>query len=115
MSEGSVRTEPRGAVMVAHMAGEIDLSNAERLGTDIAEAALPETQCVVLDLTEVEHIDSYGIFVIHGLRQRLRERQTTLVLVVPKDGRIRRALELARIQDLIPVKEQLQDALHALG
>jgi anti-sigma B factor antagonist len=115
MSEGSVRTEPRGAVLVARMAGEIDLSNAERLGVDIAEATPPDAQCVVLDLTEVEHIDSYGIFVIHGLRQRLREHQTTLVLVVPKDGRIRRALELVRIQDLIPVKDELEDALHPLG
>jgi hypothetical protein len=53
--------------------------------------------------------------VIHGLRQRLRERQTVLVLVVPRDGRIRRAVELVRIHDFIPVKEKLEDALHARG
>jgi anti-anti-sigma factor len=115
MSEGTVRFEERGNVMVARMAGEIDLSNAEPLGAEIANAAPPDAERVVLDLTAVEHIDSYGIFVIHGLRQRLREHQTTLVLVIPKDGKIRRALELVRIHDSMPVKEQLEDALHPLG
>jgi anti-anti-sigma regulatory factor len=75
----------------------------------------PRFQRVGLDLTEVEHLDSYGFFVIHGLRQRLQERQTTLVLLIPRDARIRRAVELLRIHDFIPVKEELEDALHTLG
>jgi anti-sigma B factor antagonist len=114
MTEGTVRFEMRGDVLVARMAGEIDLSNAEALGAEIADASPPGGERVVLDLTAVEHLDSYGIFVIHGLRQRLREHRTTLVLVIPKDGRIRRALELVRIQDSMPVVEQLEDALRPL-
>ena len=115
MSEGTVRFDTRGDVLVAHMAGEIDLSNAEGLGVEIAEATPHGTERVVLDLAEVEHIDSYGIFVIHGLRQRLSEHQTMLVLVVPRDGQIRRTFELVRIHDFMPVKEALEDALHATG
>jgi anti-sigma B factor antagonist len=115
MSEGTVRFDTHGNVLVAHLAGEIDLSNAERLGIQIAEASPDSTQPVVLDLTEVEHIDSYGIVVIYGLRQRLREHETPLVLVIPKDARIRRALELVGVHDLMPVKEELEAALHALG
>jgi anti-anti-sigma factor len=110
-----VSFEPKGYVLVARMEGEIDLSNAEQLGIEIAETTGPEAQRVVLDLTEVEHIDSYGIVVIYGLRQRLREHETPLVLVIPKDGRIRRALELVGVHDLMPVKEELEAALHALG
>ncbi|HJS92976.1 MAG TPA: STAS domain-containing protein, partial [Solirubrobacteraceae bacterium] len=105
MSEGTVRFDKRRDVLVARLAGEIDLSNAEALGVEIANAAPPGAERVVLDLTEVEHIDSYGIFVIHGLRQRLREAETALVLVIPKDGRIRRALELVRIQESMQVKD----------
>jgi anti-anti-sigma factor len=111
MSEGTVRFDARGDVLVARMAGEIDLSNAENLGVEIAKAAAPDAQHVVLDLTEVEHIDSYGIFVLHGLRQRLREHHATLILVIPKDGRIRRTIEMVRIGDFMPVKEELADAL----
>jgi anti-sigma B factor antagonist len=115
MSEGRVSFEPKGYVLVARMEGEIDLSNAEQLGIEIAETTGPEAQRVVLDLTEVEHIDSYGIFVIHGLRQRLREHQTTLVLVIPRDGRIHRAMELVGVHAFIPMKEALEDALHPHG
>ena len=115
MSEGRVSFEPKEHVLVARMAGEIDLSNAEQLGIEIAEATRPDAQRVVLDLTDVEHIDSYGIFVIHGLRQRLREHQTTLVLVIPRDGRIHRAMELVGIHAFMPVTEALEDALHAHG
>ena len=115
MSEGTVRFDTRGRALVAHMAGEIDLSNAERLGVEIAEATPHSAERVVLDLTEVEHIDSYGIVVLHGLRQRLREHQTTLVLVIPQDGRIRRAIELVRLPDFMPIKEGLEEALHAVG
>ena len=52
---------------------------------------------------------------IHGLRQRLREDQKTLVLVVPKQARIRRAIELVGIAEVIPVREDLAQALRAKG
>ena len=115
MSDGRVRLEPHGQVLVARMAGEIDLSNAERIGLEIAEGTPHDALRVVLDLTDVEHIDSYGIFVIHGLRQRLQEHQTTLVLVIPKEARIRRAIELVGIHGVIPVKQEIDDALHPVG
>jgi anti-anti-sigma regulatory factor len=53
MSEGMVRSVMRGHVLVARMIGEIDLSNAERLGGEIAEATPPDARHVVLDLTDV--------------------------------------------------------------
>lgn len=115
VSEAVVRFDTRGQVFVARLSGEIDMSNAEQLGVEVAEATPQDVRGVVVDLTEVEHLDSYGIFVIHGLRQRLAERQQALVLIVPKDGRIRRAIELVRIADVIPVTEGLEDALSEFG
>jgi hypothetical protein len=41
MSEGRVRFDARGAALVARMTGEIDLSNAERLGVEIADPLRP--------------------------------------------------------------------------
>ena len=115
MSEGSVRFDTRGRVLVARLSGEIDMSNAEQLGVEVANATPRDARSVVLDLTEVEHIDSYGIFVIHGLRQRLGEHQKALLLVIPKNARIRRAIELVRVAEVIPVEEELDDALRATG
>ncbi|MBV9603794.1 MAG: STAS domain-containing protein [Solirubrobacterales bacterium] len=111
MSTGAVHFDPRGNVLVAQMSGEIDLTNAEQLGIQVAEATPPDALAVVLDLTAVEYLDSYGIFVIHGLRARLGEHQQRLVLVVPKDGIIRRAVDLVALAEVVPVKDELEDAL----
>jgi hypothetical protein len=53
--------------------------------------------------------------VIHGLRQRLAEHQQTLVLVVPKDGLIRRAVELVGIAEAMPVTEELEAGLQVVA
>jgi anti-sigma B factor antagonist len=115
MSAGVVHCELRSNLVIASMSGEIDLSNAEQLGVQVAEAASPDAVGVVLDLTTVEYIDSYGIFVIHGLRQRLGEHQQKLVLVVPKDGVIRRAIDLVGLAEAVPVREELEEALLEAG
>ena len=115
MSDGAVRFDPPGDVLIAHLSGEIDLSNAEELGLRVATTTPPDALGVVLDLSEVEYIDSYGIFVIHGLRQRLSENQQTLVLVDPKDGLMRRAIELVGLADVLPINEELQDAVRAVS
>jgi anti-sigma B factor antagonist len=114
MSGGTVSFATLPNILIARMSGEVDLSNAEQLGVEIVETTPDDARAVVLDLTEVEHLDSYGIFVIHGLRERLRDRQQALVLIVPSDARIRRAIELVRIGDVIPVHESLDLALRAL-
>lgn len=115
MSAGAVRFDTGENVLVANMSGEIDLSNAEQLGIQVAEACPQAVRGVVLDLSGVKYIDSYGIFVIHGLRQRLAEQEQTLVLVVPKDGLIRRAIELVGLAEAMPVKEELQAALQVVA
>jgi anti-sigma B factor antagonist len=114
MSAGAVRFDTHGDVLVAHLSGEIDLSNAEQLGLQVAEAAPREAPGVVLDLSGVEYIDSYAIFVIHGLRQRLAEQQQAFALVVPKEGVIRRAIELIGLAEVIPIEEGLADALRSV-
>ena len=43
---------PAGAVLVAHITGEIDLSNVEDIRTELVEAVEHDTECLVLDLTE---------------------------------------------------------------
>jgi anti-anti-sigma factor len=115
MTPGAVCFSTHGDVLVASMSGEIDLSNAEQLGLQVADAAPGDARGVVLDLSEVEYLDSYGIFVIHGLRQRLADQRQTLALVVPPDGVIRRAIELVGLAEVIPIEEQLPDALLAVA
>jgi anti-anti-sigma factor len=114
-SLGDARCAMRGNVLIARMSGEIDLSNAEKIGDKVAQAIPDHALDVVLDLTNVGYLDSAGIYVIHGLRQRLEDRGQSLMLVLPKPGQVRRTLEIVQVTRQIPIAPTVADALRTLG
>jgi anti-sigma B factor antagonist len=111
---GDVECVVRGNVVVARMTGEVDLSNAERIGGKVAAAVPGGAFGVVLDLTLLTYLDSAGIYVIYGLRQRLSETGQGLILVVPERGQVHSTLTMANVTDQVPATRTVEDALHAL-
>src|SRR5947209_13160870 len=94
-----------GNALIACPSGEIDLSNGELLGNRIADATPPGSLGVVLDLTDVSYIDSYGIMVMLGLRQRLAESRQELAVVVPQGSPVAAAFRLANISAHMEIVE----------
>ena len=101
--------------LIAHLQGEIDASNATSLGRDIV-AAIPNTAPgLVIELSEVEYIDSSGIrmlFILHG---QLEQRGQRLRAVVPDTTPIRRVLDTLGVGTLIPLDAELSTALAQLA
>lgn len=114
MRSDNLRLGRHEDVLVARLSGEIDLSNAEQLGEQIADATPSEYVGVALDLTEVSHIDSYGLYVMFGLRERLAQRGQALALVLPRDSPVQPALRLANVVQRMEVAEAVDDALRTL-
>ena len=56
-----VDIEDAGAVRIARVIGEVDISNAGTLQERLMEAGSPEAAAVVVDLTKTEYLDSAGI------------------------------------------------------
>jgi anti-anti-sigma factor len=106
-------TLARNAV-VAHVIGEIDISNAEEMGATVIGATPSEAQGVVLDLSAVEYLDSAGIYVIYGMRSRLQARGQALILVIPPRSPVRDALRLAGAEHPGEVAEQVEEALRVI-
>jgi anti-anti-sigma factor len=96
---------------VAHVQGEIDLSNADVIGRWVLDHVSNEDLGLVIDLSEVQYVDSAGIAVMFDLSRRLGEHQQSLTLVVPEGSVIRRSLELG---GLLPSIETMR-ALGELG
>lgn len=71
MKEGLVglEIERRGEVVVARLTGELDIAGAARTGERIAEAVPTGAPGLVVDLMELEFIDSSGIAMLFGLAQ----------------------------------------------
>jgi anti-sigma B factor antagonist len=114
MKLGDVQFTTRGRALVAHLTGEVDMSNAEDLGTAVAQATPNDALGVVLDLSGVDYLDSAGIYVIYGLRERLDGRGQALILVIPKDAPVQRALDLAGVTRHLSIAEHVDDAVRGI-
>jgi len=87
--------ETRGPVVVARVRGDVDMSNAGQLRDELHGATHNDALGLVLDLSEVEYLDSAGIHLIHRLRDGLRTRGQQLRLVIPGDSPVNDTLRLA--------------------
>jgi anti-sigma B factor antagonist len=114
MRLGDVTFERRDNVLVAHLTGEVDMSNAEGIGAAVLEATGNETLGVVLDLTDVRYLDSAGIYVVFGMRSRLRARGQVLRLVIPGASPVDDALRLAGVQRHVDVVETVDQGVQAV-
>jgi len=94
---GDIHLIKDGDVLVVHLSGEIDMSNAEQIGTRILESTPNEAMGIVLDFAAVRYLDSAGIYVVFGMRDRLRARGQTLSIVIPPASPVHDALRLAGV------------------
>jgi anti-sigma B factor antagonist len=102
----------RGAPCLA-LAGELDIADVPRLEHALDAAIAETTGAFLLDLCELEFLDSSGIRVLLRARALLGRENRVLVLVCPA-GPVRRALELTGVVDLFAIYASRADAARAL-
>lgn len=115
MRLADVRITPRGNVIVVQVTGEIDLSNTADLRTAITDATPNDALGVVLDLSELDYVDSAGIHLLYRLGESLRNRGQTLRLVIPPRSPAADALRLAGVTRHVDVVAQVEDGLRAVA
>jgi anti-sigma B factor antagonist len=105
--------EERGDVVIARLAGELDLSNVHDVGDGLNAAVTRDTAGLVLDLSGLTHLDSAGVRLLFDLRTRLATARQRLVAVVPEGAAIREVLDLAAVPAAVPLYTELEDAVVA--
>ena len=98
-------------VVVAHIEGEIDLSNAQPIGNRLRDLLTNRSVALVVDLGETTYLDSSGIALLFTLFDELRRRQQQLLLVVPRGSQVLRVLNLTGVDRAMPMHETLDGAL----
>ena len=101
------------SVVIAEISGEIDMSNANELRMALNGMTSNEALGLVVDLSELEYIDSAGIHLIYRLRDSLRSRGQQLRLVIPPDSVVYQTLKLAAVQPGSEMVETLEAAREA--
>lgn len=115
MRIGDIRITARDGIIIAHVTGEIDLSNATDIREAIAETTPNDALGVVLDLSAVDYVDSAGIHLLYRLGESLRNRGQTLRVVIPPQSAASDALRLAGIKRHVDVVEELDDGVRAVA
>jgi anti-anti-sigma factor len=114
MSLADVQIRLAANALIAHVTGEVDMSNAEEVGATVIGATPNEAQGVILDLSGVDYLDSAGIYVIYGMRASLHARGQALILVIPPSSPVHDSLRLAGVERPGEVAEVVDDALRTL-
>jgi anti-sigma B factor antagonist len=92
----SVRTEQHGDAAVVVPTGELDLATAPALEEALGRAFETDAARVVLDLRELEFIDSSGLRTLLTARRRSEDAAARFSLVAGHRG-LERTLEIAGV------------------
>jgi anti-sigma B factor antagonist len=100
-----------GTGYVVRLGGELDLYNAGQVRTALADASAQAPERIVVDLGEVEFIDSTALGILIETRTKLDNRGG-LLLAAP-GLETRRALQISGLDRIFAVHETVAEALSA--
>jgi anti-sigma B factor antagonist len=107
--------ERRGDTVVAHVEGDVDLSNSAELRRALEEAVGPDALGVAVDMSRVGYVDSTGMTVLATVAKGLALRRQRLAVVAPQGSGVRRLLELVGIDRVVGLHDSLDDAIASLA
>ena len=108
MSPGSETTP------ILNLVGEIDLSSAPRVYSLIWQSSMKGSRSLILNLEELDFMDSSGLQILLRLREKLRAKKQDIVLVAPKP-QIKKILKLTGFDQLFSFYESVKDAQAFFG
>ena len=99
-----------GGAGVVAVRGEIHVSTAPELSSFLADALGRGIDSLVLDLSEVEFIDSTGLSVLLNVLRRVTQRGGALVIVCTNPT-VLRLFEITRLESTFDIVETREEAL----
>ena len=98
-------------VVVVGLTGELDISGAEPAGERIAEAMPSSARRLVIDMSELDFIDSSGVSMLFGLARRVASRRQELRVVAPEGKPVARVLDIVEFDRAAPVHTDVDSAV----
>jgi anti-sigma B factor antagonist len=115
MAMADLTLETVGEIVVARLDGEIDISNAAEIGEALSRAVFNEALGLLIDLSEVDYLDSAAIQVIFELRERLEMRRQRIRLVIAPDSPIAETLRVSDVPAAVGADETPEAALRSMA
>jgi anti-sigma B factor antagonist len=110
-SQFRVEVERQGRTAVIAVSGELDLASGPELEARLHDISSSDTELVVVDLRELEFMDSTGLSIIVRAHQRLTEEGCDLGLV-KGSPQVQRLLDLTGVADRIALVARPEELLN---
>ncbi|MBV8532090.1 MAG: STAS domain-containing protein [Candidatus Eremiobacteraeota bacterium] len=104
-----LKTEDGGGTLVFRLRGSLDLATAPTVRAALTDATEKGTHHLIVDLTQLEFLDSTGLGVLIGAHRRAAEQGGSVRLIV-NDGPIARLLSITGLIAVFPVYRSLENA-----
>jgi anti-anti-sigma factor len=111
----SLRLRERANVVIATVEGEIDVSNTDRLQRELTGAVSNSAHGLLVDLSDLDFLDSSCVHMLYALAERLGDRQQRFAVVLPPNRPTRRTIELTGSMSAEWLHGDLASGLAALG
>jgi stage II sporulation protein AA (anti-sigma F factor antagonist) len=104
----NVRSENRAALVV--VSGELDVASGPRLEQELAKTDSSDAELVILDLRELEFIDSTGLSILIKAHQQA-EASGRRFAVVRGRSQVQRLLGLTGLEERLTLVDSPEDLL----
>ena len=101
----NVQTRTRDGVFFVSLAGDLDARGCPSVDAALSKAQRSGTERIVIDLTEVDFIDSSGIALLIAAMNDAQGRATQLGVVPSRSADVQRLIELCGLRDVMPFIE----------
>lgn len=110
----SVTIAEQDGHVVAGLAGDIDVSEVDRVTSEILGGVPNHVQAVVIDLSRVSYLDSTGIQMLFDLIRRFHSARQAVGVVVPEQSPLATLLKITHVHEACPVAPSVEASLAAL-
>lgn len=101
-----IETKEQGETVTLSLAGELDLPAAQSVGSELGRVESRKPQALVLDLRQLEFIDSSGVQLVVSADNRAREAGHRLA-VVKGPKQVHRVFETLMLDGKLDMVEDL--------
>jgi anti-anti-sigma factor len=108
----SLATSRTGPTAVIALTGELDLAGAAALEQELARLEADSPDAIVLDLRDVEFMDSSGLRLIAVASRQAKERGRRLALV-PGSEQVMRVFEITRMRERLDFVDRPEEVTRA--
>lgn len=108
----NVEERNEGSAWVLAASGELDLRTSPQLEQRLDRVWAAGAELVILDLRQIEFMDSTGLRVLLGAHQRAQETGRRFALVRGAD-QVERVLTLTGVRDLLTIVDEPEELLAA--